>query len=567
MFFNLIHTRIRFIFVGVVIILVLIIFKVFYIQVFQYEKLKTLSDSLYSRKLPIAADRGEILDRNGKVLATNITTTSLVLIPRQITDKKKVADALSKILGVTYEEMYKHVTKNESIERVHPEGRRLSYDIAKQIEDLGFDGVYLVKESKRYYPYNEMLSHVLGYIGIDNQGLSGLELVYDDYLKGEDEVYNLMNDKLILVKDGDVGKDLTLTIDINLQKYVESVLKEEIIKAKKNYSTKYFNHSYVVISDTYGGILAMSGKEYFNEKVIDRSIGVITDTMTVGSSVKAASMLIGYDTNTIKIGEVIRDECLKIKNTPKKCSFTTMGNINDIVALQRSSNVYQFKIAIELAGGIYRYNEPLRINEKAFETYREYFSRFGLGENTGIELLNESRGYKGSSTLPGLLLDFAIGQYDTYTTMQLNQYISTIARNGKRYSMHLLDNVTFNDEMVYSYEPNILNEINIEQKYIDRVVLGLRKVITNGTGYGYVNSKYKAAGKTGTSESFMDTNSDGYVDKETNSTSFVMFMPYDNPKVAISITSPNISYNSSYTYPLNKYVIRRITDKIDSFIN
>ena len=406
-----------------------------------------------------------------------------------------------------------------------------------------------------------------GYHLQDEVGISGLEFIYDDYLNGEDEVYNLVDGKMYLAKDGEIGKDLTLTIDINLQKYVEDVLKQEIIKAKKNYSTKYFNHSYVVISDTYGGVLAMSGKEYFKGKIVDRSIGTITDTMTVGSAVKAASMLIGYDTNTIKMGEVIKDECLKILNTPKKCSFKTMGNINDIVALQRSSNVYQFKIAIELGGGKYRYNKSLRINTEAFDTYREYFSRFGLGVNTGIELLNESRGYKGSSTLPGLLLDFSIGQYDTYTTMQLNQYISTIARDGKRYSMHLLKNVIDKEKVLYEYEPKVLNEINISQKYIDRVVLGLRKVITNGTGYGYVNNKLKAAGKTGTSESFMDTNGDLVVDKETNSTSFVMFYPYDNPKVSISMTSPNISSYSSYTYPINKYVIRRITDKINNFVD
>lgn len=435
----------------------------------------------------------------------------------------------------------------------------------------------------REYIYGDTLKSVIGSVGsipneninyylnkgynISNKvGLSGLEFVYDEYLKGIDEVYNLTNEKMYLINDGVAGSDLKLTIDINLQKYVDDVLEQEIVKAKKHYSTKNYNHSYVVISDTYGAILTMSGKEYYKGDIIDRSIGTISDTMTVGSVIKGASMLIGYDTNTIKIGEVLKDECLKIRNTPKKCSIQTMGNINDIVALQRSSNVYQFKIAIELAGGKYRYNEPLRINNEAFEIYREYFSRFGLGVNTGIELSNESRGYKGSNTLPGLLLDFSIGQYDTYTTMQLNQYISTIARNGKRYGMHLLSDVLSNNQIIYHYNPVILNDINISQKYIERVNLGLRKVITNGTGYGYVNNKLKAAGKTGTSESFMDTNGDNIVDKETISTSFVMFYPYNEPKISISMTSPNISSYSSYTYPLNKSVIRRLTDKINSFI-
>ena len=185
MFFSDIHTRIRFFFLLVLCILIIIVIRVFYIQVFSYDKLSTLAESLWSRELPIGADRGEIYDRNGKVLATNLTTTSLVLIPNQIKNKEEVAQKLSEILGSDYEDMLAHVSKKTSIERVHPEGRQLSYDIASQIDELGFDGVYLVKESKRYYPYGSLLSHVLGYVGIDNQGLSGIELTYDEYLTGE----------------------------------------------------------------------------------------------------------------------------------------------------------------------------------------------------------------------------------------------------------------------------------------------------------------------------------------------------------------------------------------------
>ena len=185
MFFSHIHTRIRFFFIVVLVICIVIILRVFYIQVFQYDKLSTLAKSLWSRKLPIGADRGEIYDRNGKVLATNLTTTSLVVIPNQIQNKEQVAKDLSDILQSDYEDMLKHVSKKTSIERVHPEGRQLSYDVASQIEALEYDGVYLVKESKRYYPYGNLLAHVLGYVGIDNQGLSGLELTYDEYLTGE----------------------------------------------------------------------------------------------------------------------------------------------------------------------------------------------------------------------------------------------------------------------------------------------------------------------------------------------------------------------------------------------
>ena len=181
MFKKRIDLRIKILFLLMIIPFVLVIFKVFYIQVFQYKKLNSLARDLWSRNLEIEADRGKILDRNGVVLADNLTTTSLVLIPNQIKEKERAITELSKILGVSYDEMKKHVTKKVSIERVHPEGRRLSYEIADRINKLNLEGVYLVKEAKRNYPYNDLLSHSLGYVGIDNQGLAGLELQYDKY--------------------------------------------------------------------------------------------------------------------------------------------------------------------------------------------------------------------------------------------------------------------------------------------------------------------------------------------------------------------------------------------------
>ena len=184
MFQRNINKRIKILQVLLLTVFIVIIIKVFYIEVIDYKKLKDKSNSLWSRELPIEADRGKITDRNGIVLADNITTTSLILIPNQIFEKEKVTKVLSEILNVKESEMKKHVYKKTSIERVHPEGRRLSFDIADKISSYNFDGVYLVKESKRYYPYKNLLSHSLGYVGIDNQGLSGLELQYDDYLKG-----------------------------------------------------------------------------------------------------------------------------------------------------------------------------------------------------------------------------------------------------------------------------------------------------------------------------------------------------------------------------------------------
>lgn len=231
MFFKKIDERIKIIFIIILVLFILIIGRVFYIQIFDYKKLNNYAKDLWSRDLPIEGDRGLILDRNGVVLADNLTTTSLVLIPNQIKDKKQTTTKLAEILKVDYKDMEEHVYKQTSIERVHPEGRRLSYDIAEKITDLNMDGVYLVKESKRYYPYGNLLSHSLGYVGIDNQGLSGLELQYDEYLKGESGAIKYFSDakgnKLNLSDiyvEPQSGMNINLTIDINIQQSIEREL-------------------------------------------------------------------------------------------------------------------------------------------------------------------------------------------------------------------------------------------------------------------------------------------------------------------------------------------------------
>ena len=178
--------RIKIVFITVILLIIFMFFRILYIQVFSYDKLNNLATSLWQRNLPITADRGRILDRNGNVLATNITTTTLYVVPNQVIDKEDTAKKLATILNSSYEDILKHLTKRTSLEKVNPEGRQLSSDIADKINELNIDGLYLMKESKRYYPYGTLLSHVLGYVGIDNQGLSGLELQYDDYLNSED---------------------------------------------------------------------------------------------------------------------------------------------------------------------------------------------------------------------------------------------------------------------------------------------------------------------------------------------------------------------------------------------
>lgn len=413
-----------------------------------------------------------------------------------------------------------------------------------------------------------------GYTLDDRVGISYLEYQYEDYLRGTKAKYRLLSDNSYeLVSEGKRGNDIVLTIDIELQKYLEEVLSNEVLNAKGEPGTQYYNRSFAIVSDpNTGEILAMAGKQavlkdgYY--QIVDYTPGIVTLPVTPGSVVKGASMMVGYKYGAIDIGTVLNDECIKIKDTPLKCSWQTMGPIDDVYALQNSSNVYQYKIAIKVGNGSYEYNQGLALDESAFDKYREMYAEFGLGEKTGIDLPVESLGFMGKSRLPGHLLDFSIGQYDTYTPIQLSQYINTIANNGVRLKPYLLKEVykpsdsgdTFGS-LIYKANVTELGKLSVEKKYIDRVREGFSAVVTRGLGYGYMGNYTNSAGKTGTSQSFIDTDGDGKVDTETITSSFVGYSPSDNPKMSIVVVSPDISVPDSTTYGVTRNISAQVVNK------
>lgn len=417
-----------------------------------------------------------------------------------------------------------------------------------------------------------------GYSLDDRVGISYLEYQYEDYLKGTKATYRVTSDNTYeLISEGKRGNDIVLTIDIELQKYLEETLANEVLTAKYEQNTDYYNHSFAIISDPRNGeILAMAGKQLKTDAqgkyyVTDYTPGIVTMSVTPGSIVKGASTLVGYKYGAISIGQYEVDECIKIKATPEKCSWQTLGYINDINALAYSSNVYQYKIAIKVGNGTYRYNESLSLDESAFTKYRDMYASFGLGVLTGIDLPVESLGYSGKSTLPGHLLDFSIGQYDTYTPIQISQYINTLANGGTRYQPYLLKEVyqTSEDkkdafgEKIYEAKTVELGKVDVEEKYISRVKEGFRAVVSYGLGTAYMGDYQSiGAGKTGTSQSFIDTDGNGQVDTETITTSFVGYAPYDNPTMSIVVVSPDIATaDAETTSAINKRLSSKIVNK------
>lgn len=465
--------------------------------------------------------------------------------------------------------------------------------IAENNEDLPGFNTKLGWE--RVYNYGDTFRTILGNIGTipseekdeylakgyslnDIVGTSYIEEQYEEYLKGTKAIYRTINShELELVSEGKRGNDIVLTIDIELQQQLESILNEEILSTKGQANTEYYDRSYAVIQDpNTGEILAMAGRQAVSDgnggyKTVDCTTGIMTDPMTSGSVVKGASMLVGYNTGAITIGEYQVDECIKIAGTPQKCSWRTLGRINDIDALALSSNVYQFKTAMKVAGATYAYNQPLVINEEAFDIYRNTFKEFGLGVKTEIDLPVESLGYTSDNKAPGLLLDFVMGQYDTYTPIQLSQYISTVANGGSRLQPHLLKEVhaATDDESlgetIYTFETNVLNNVTTKPEYLNRVKEGFYAVMNTsyGLGVGYIDDSHDPSGKTGTSQSAKDTNDDGINDTDTVSTAFVGYAPSNSPKMSITVTSPHSTWENSrnsYSTLVTRRISKRASD-------
>ncbi len=464
--------------------------------------------------------------------------------------------------------------------------------IAENLNSLPGVGVKL--DWQREYPYGNVFRSILGSVstsemGIpyeqkdyylkkgysltDRVGISYLELQYEDLLKGEKNKYKIENGNYVLVEEGKRGHDIVLSIDIELQKEIEKIMDEQIIKAKiQGPNTEYYDGSFVVISDPHSGeILAMAGKRVTKDndeyKTYDYTPGVTTSPVVMGSAVKGASHIVGYNTGALKIGEVRSDNCLILPSTPPRCSWKYLGTLNDITALKYSSNTYQYHTAIKVAHGKYSYNKSLNLDLNAYKIYRDTFASFGLGVKTGIDLPVESVGYKGKSDNASLLLDFAIGQYDSYTTIQMSQYINTIANGGYRLQPHLLKAVyeptdTPLTNLSYEFKTNILNKVDTSDEYLDRVKLGFRSVMeSDGTGLGYMTGIKKSAGKTGTSQSIIDTNNDGVVDTMVLNHTFVGYSPYDNPKATFTVISPN-TFNYHGVSSTRNYVNMRITTAI-----
>ncbi len=561
MFQSIQNKRIRYVLLIMCLILLIVLFRVFWVQVIEYKKLNHLANDLWSRNLPVQADRGRILDRNGKVIADNVTTASLILIPNQIEDKELVAKTLSEILGVTYEEMYKHVSKKTSIEKVHPEGRGLSYEVADKINSYEFDGVYLVKEAKRYYKYDNLLSHVIGYVGIDNQGLSGLELLYDKYLTGTNGNIKYYSDgkgkklELSEVYENSVsGNDIYLTVDLDLQLALERELNNAVDKYKAEGAIG------IVMNPKTGEILAMGSKPSFNPtnykdytvEVINRNLA-IWQNFEPGSTFKIVTLASAIEEGVVNVFEdkFYDTGSIKVSGATLHCWRHKGHGLQTYVQVaENSCNPGFVTLGLKLG------------KERLFS----YIDKFGFGKKTGIDLNGESTGIIFDTNKIGDLetATTAFGQGVSVTAIQQVSAVSAIVNNGNMYTPYIVSKIANDNETIIENSPILKKENLISKKTSDVVKYVLESVVANGSGRNAYVENYRIGGKTGTAQK---VGPDGHYMVGNYILSFIGFMPANDPEYVVYIAIDNargvVQYGGTVSAPIAGSVFKEIINLYD----
>ena len=545
------NKRIKYLFLFSLLFFLFVIIKIFYIQVIEYKRLNKLANDLWSRNLPIIADRGKILDRNGKTIVDNITTVGLFIVPTQIKDKELVSKDLSKILNTSYDEMYKHISKKTSIERVHPEGRNLSYETAEQIKNLNYDGVYLLKESKRNYKYKNVLSHIIGFTGIDNQGLSGLELKYDKLLTGINgnvKYYSDGKGKRLnipeIYEEPINGKDIYLTIDLDVQLSLENELKNSYEKYKADGAIG------IVMKANTGEIIAMSSFPSFDpsnyknysEEIINRNLAIWSN-YEPGSTFKIVTLAASINENVVNIFEDKYYDTGKIKvaSSTLHCWKRKGHGMQTFIQVVENSCNPGFVVLGQRLG-----------KEKLFK----YIKDLGFGKKTGIDLNGEATGilFDMNKIGPVELATTAFGQGISVTAIQQVTAVSAIINGGTLYIPYVVSKVGDNNKYPIIKRDNIVTKETSEL-----VRYALESVVANGSGRNAYIENHRIGGKTGTAQK---VGQNGTYMSGNYILSFIGFLSSDNPEYVIYIALDHpkgvTQYGGVASAPIAKSVLEDI---------
>lgn len=548
------NRKLKWVKVGALLIVVSIILKLSYIQIIDSDNLYDKAVELWQRSFPVEANRGLILDANNNVLATNLTCSSLVVVPSQIEDPQATAASLAEILGVSIEVMQEKITKKVSIQRIQPEGRQLDDETALKIDRLKLPGVYLIKDTKRYYPNSNYLAQTLGFVGIDNQGLLGLELQYDQYLTGNNGSINYFMDAKshnldIYPSDYSApttGFNIQLTIDGNIQ----DILERELNNAYDTYNPDGIWA--LAMNPKNGKILGMASKpdydpnDYKNADpdVYNRNIPIWM-TYEPGSTFKILTFSAALNEGLFDMDkDTYYDKGYEYVGGARIKSWKKGGHGLQTFreVLQNSSNPGFVEIGRRLG------------KDKLYN----YVKDFGLTEKTGVDLTGESTGIMFDYDVFNELeqATVAFGQGISITPMQLVAAVSACVNGGTLYKPYIVENVqdSYTKDIVYETQPTPVRQV-ITEETSAKVRDALETVVTNGGGKNAYIDGYRIGGKTGTAQKAVDGSyvDSGYI------LSFLGVAPIDDPEVVLYVAMDNpkncIQYGGTTVAPVAKKML------------
>ena len=466
-------------------------------------------------------------------------------------------------------------------------------EVAKISERLGeLRGVDVDSDWDREYPMGDMLKTILGTVSSEKTGLpsdkvksllaqgyslndrvgtSYLEEQYETVLSGTKTVVKSQtNTKGEVVNTtetypGKGGSNLVLTIDTEFQKKIEDIATKSVEEMTDPAADRVY---IVVMNPKNGDVLGITGKKKkfdanFNSTgVEDDALGAINNSFGMGSVVKLATVLSGYMDGAITLDDnTIVDEPIEFEaSKPKSSSFNRNGKmeLTDLDALERSSNVYMIKLAMKMGGQTeYVKGGKLNINLSLFDKLREYYAQFGLGVRTGIDLPNEGKGYNGGTANAFSAIDFAFGQFDLYTPLQLAQYMSTIANGGTRIAPRLVKEIHETSpsggigDLEDVVPTKIMNSIQVSKEILDHIKEGLYRVTHGENGTSATTFRTyspQVAGKTGTAEAFYSGPNPAYTNEAVENSTFISYAPYDNPEIVVAVVAPYFKDGSPSDY-------------------
>ncbi|WP_078554854.1 stage V sporulation protein D [Bacillus alkalicellulosilyticus] len=529
-----VRKRLVFVLVFGLLFFLVIAIRLGYVQFALGDWLTDRAEDSWSRDIPFEAMRGEILDRNDVVLATNVSAPSVLVVPRQVKNPADTAEELASVLNMSHQRAYELITKQESIVRIQPEGRKITKEKANEVRKLGLEGVYIAEDSKRHYPFGSYLSHVLGFAGIDNQGLTGLELYYEEQLSGKKGRVSFFSDakgkRMPDLADEYTppvdGLDLRLTIDSRVQTIIEREL--DIAEATYNPDGAIA----IAMDPNTGEILGMSSRPHYNpENFREVPPEIYNQNKPVwmqyepGSTFKIITLAAALEEGEVNLEKDTFNDpgFIEVSGHRLRCwKKGGHGHQTFLEVVQNSCNP-----------GFVELGERLG-KDRLFD----YIEDFGFGEKTGIDLQGEGKGILFNRDRVGPLeqATTAFGQGVSVTPIQQVTAVSAAINGGYLYQPYLAKEWIDKDsgEIYVSTAPTLKRRV-ISEETSEQIRHALESVVALGTGKGAYVDGYRVGGKTGTAQKAKD----GRYLENNHIVSFIGFAPADDPQLVVYVAIDN----------------------------